>query len=267
MLNIIVLPSREIGVCLLDPWRERGWESVMGRHPAAPHFTGVRLSGARTNPMNQIHPMQLPGSQRPVKGKCGAKLIKSKKKYLQGMASATYKGKGYSQSVPKHLKDIYEAHHNDPDPLSLHKEIALCGTRIEDLLTQISGRSGDCIDQVSEAFSAFQKAHAADELEGEADDLERAIHRLKEDRSTWTEIREEQKNKARLVGVAQRVEFAEGRAVTMDALMAMQSEIINLIRNTIFGWEGKVVRPHVFLQEFQTAYSRRLGLDSAKVVE
>ena len=31
--------------------------------------------------MNQIHPMQLPGSQRPVKGKCGAKLIKSKKKY------------------------------------------------------------------------------------------------------------------------------------------------------------------------------------------
>ena len=36
--------------------------------------------------------------------------------------------------------------------------------------------------------------------------------------------------------------------------MAMQSEIINLIRNTIFGWEGKVVRPNAFLQEFQTAY-------------
>ena len=175
----------------------------------------------RTNPMNQTYPMKLPGSPKPLKGKCGAKLIKSKKKYgkirycillpvrgrircrmhggatPQGIASPHYRGKGYSRSVPKHLKDIYEAHHNDPDPLSLHKEIALCGTRIEDLLTQISGRSGDCIDQVSEAFSAFQKAHAADELEGEEDDLERAIHRLKEDRSTWTEIREEQKNKAR----------------------------------------------------------------------
>ena len=245
----------------------------------------------RTNPMNQTYPMKLPGSPKPLKGKCGAKLIKSKKKYgkirycillpvrgrircrmhggatPQGIASPHYRGKGYSRSVPKHLKDIYEAHHNDPDPLSLHKEIALCGTRIEDLLTQISGRSGDCIDQVSEAFSAFQKAHAADELEGEEDDLARAIRRLKEDRSTWTEIREEQKNMARLVGVAQRVEFAEGRAVTMETLMSIQSEILNLIRNTVFGWEGQTVRPHVFLQEFQTAFIRRFGLDPAKVVD
>ena len=191
--------------------------------------------------MSRTHPVKVPGSQRPVKGKCGAKLRKSLEKYgqirycillpvkgrtrcrmhggatPQGIASPHYRGKGYSRSVPKHLQAIYEAHFNDPDLLSLHKEIALCNTRIEDLLTQISGRMGDCIDQVSE-----------------------------EDRSTWTEIREEQKNKARLVGVAQRVEFAEGRAVTMEALTAIQSEIINLIRNTIFGWEGKVVRPHVF---------------------
>ena len=223
--------------------------------------------------MKARHPMKMPGTKRPKKGKCGSKLRKSLEKYgeirycillpvkgrvrcrlhggtaLQGMASATYRGKGYSRSVPKHLKDIYEAHFDDPDLLSLHKEIALCGTRIEDLLTQISGRMGDCIDQVSAAFSAFQKAHAADELSGEVGDLGSAIHRLKEDRSTWTEIREEQKNKARLVGVAQRVEFAEGRAVSKEALMAMQSEILNLIRNTVFGWEGKVVRPHVFLQE------------------
>ena len=34
-------------VCLLDPWRERRWESVMGRHPAAPHFTGVPYEGTR----------------------------------------------------------------------------------------------------------------------------------------------------------------------------------------------------------------------------
>ena len=31
--------------------------------------------------MRQTHPMQLPGSPKPLKGKCGAKLIKSKKKY------------------------------------------------------------------------------------------------------------------------------------------------------------------------------------------
>ena len=74
---------------------------------------------------------------------------------------------------------------------------------------------------------AFQKAFKADELAGELDDLEKAIRRLKRDRSTWQEIREEKKNKARLVGTAQRVEFAEGRAVSMEALMAMQSEIIN----------------------------------------
>ena len=183
------------------------------------------------------------------------------------MASATYRGKGYSQSVPKHLKDIYEARLNDPELLSLHKGIALCDTRIEDLLTQISGRMGDCIDQVTACFLAFQVAYEADKLEGEVGDLARAIRRLKEDRSTWTEIREEQKNMARLVGVAQRVEFAEGRAVTMETLMSIQSEILNLIRNTVFGWEGQTVRPHVFLQEFQTAFIRRFGLDTAKVVE
>ena len=71
--------------------------------------------------------------------------------------------------------------------------------RIEDLLTQISGRSGDCIEQVSAAFLAFQKAFKADELAGELDDLEKAIRRLKRDRSTWQEIREKKKNKARLV--------------------------------------------------------------------
>ena len=241
--------------------------------------------------MKPTHPKKMPGDKHPKKGKCGAKLRKSLEKYgqirycvlfpvrgrtrcrlhggatLQGMASATYRGKGYSQSVPKHLKDIYEAHYNDPEPLSLYKEIALCNTRIEDLLTQISGRSGDCIEQVSEAFFAFQKAFKADELEGELDDLEKAIRRLKRDRSTWQEIREEKASKTRLVGVAQKVEFAEGRAMSMEALTTIQSEILNLMRNTVFGWEGKVVRPHVFLQEFQTAFSRRLGLDPAKVVE
>ena len=30
--------------------------------------------------MSQTYPMKAPGSHRPVKGKCGAKLIKSKKK-------------------------------------------------------------------------------------------------------------------------------------------------------------------------------------------
>ena len=217
----------------------------------------------RTNPMNQTYPMKLPGSPKPLKGKCGAKLIKSKKKYgkirycillpVRGRIRCRMHGGGYPSGYcltalpgegvlairpPSTSRTSTRPTTTTPDPLSLHKEIALCGTRIEDLLTQISGRSGDCIDQVSEAFSAFQKAHAADELEGEEDDLERAIRRLKEDRSTWTEIREEQKNMARLVGVAQRVEFAEGRAVSMEALMAMQSEILNLIRNTVFGWEG-----------------------------
>ena len=95
----------------------------------------------------------------------------------QGIASPHYRGKGYSQAVPKHLKDIYEARFNDPELLSLHKEIALCDTRIEDLLTQISGRMGDCIHQVSEAFLAFQKAHAAGMLDGEVGDLGRAIRR------------------------------------------------------------------------------------------
>ena len=133
MLNIIVLPSRRNRVCLLDPWRERRWESVMGRHPAAPHFTGVRLRVQRTNPMKRTNPVKVPGSQRPVKGKCGAKLLKSKKKYgkirycillpvrgrtrcrmhggdtPQGITSPHYR-KGYSRSIPKHLQDIYEAH-------------------------------------------------------------------------------------------------------------------------------------------------------------
>ena len=68
---------------------------------------------------------------------------------------------------------------------------------------------------------AFQKAFKADELAVELDDLDKAIRRLKRDRSTWQEIREEKKNKARLVGTAQRVEFAEGRGVTMEALMAI----------------------------------------------
>ena len=70
---------------------------------------------------------------------------------LRVLPHRTTGARGYSRSIPKHLQDIYEAHHNDPDLLSLHKEIALCDTRIEDLLTQISGRMGDCIDQVSAA--------------------------------------------------------------------------------------------------------------------
>ena len=142
--------------------------------------------------------MKVPGSPKPLKGKCGAKLIKSKKKYgkiryctafpvrgrtrcrshggttPQGIASPHYRGKGYSEAVPKHLKDIYEAYFNDHDLLSLHKEIALCDTRIEDLLTQISGRMGDEVGE--------------------------------DDRSTWTEIREEQKNTADARGV----QFHEG---------------------------------------------------------
>ena len=95
--------------------------------------------------MKPTHPKKMPGDKRPKKGKCGSKLRKSLEKYgqirycvlfpvrgrtrcrlhggatLQGMASATYRGKGYSQSVPKHLKDIYEAHFDDPEPLSLYK--------------------------------------------------------------------------------------------------------------------------------------------------
>ena len=36
-----------------------------------------------SNPVNQIHSMKLPGSHRPVKGKCGAKLIKESSPHLK----------------------------------------------------------------------------------------------------------------------------------------------------------------------------------------
>ena len=132
--------------------------------------------------MSKTYPVKLPGSHRPVKGKCGAKLLKSKKKYggkirycisfpvrgrtrcrlhggatPQGIASPHYRGKGYSQAVPKHLKDIYEARFNDPELLSLHKEIALCDTRIEDLLTQISGRGGTASTRSARASWPFRR--------------------------------------------------------------------------------------------------------------
>ncbi len=97
-------------------------------------------------------------SKQPNPDKCGAKLRKSHPprycerspmsngrcymhggKSLKGLASPTYKGKGYSRYFPrKKLAEIYARSYDDPELTRLRKDLALVETRLVELVQSLS---------------------------------------------------------------------------------------------------------------------------------
>jgi hypothetical protein len=84
----------------------------------------------------------------------------------RGIASPFYKGKGYSQELPKQLLKKYKDALEDHDLLSMRNEVALLHVRIAELVERLeTGETGKLWDRLKTSHTKLHKAM----LEGDTD--------------------------------------------------------------------------------------------------
>lgn len=112
----------------------------------------------------------------------------------RGIAHHEFKHGRYSKAMPTRLLEKLETNLRDPDLVVLRQEIALCQTRIQDLLTRVdTGEGGGLFKQAQTAYLRFRDANLARDHVGAREallELEHMLTRGVEDYAIWGEIRE-----------------------------------------------------------------------------
>lgn len=155
-------------------------------------------------------------SPEPIKGRCGAKIKNSMKKFgcvmycdavpmkdrdrckfhggmsPRGLESPHYKGRGYSKDLPARLAHRMERALNDPELTSLAHELALLDARIGEIFQKMpTGESGQAWDDMMVAVNNLDTALQEERLDdavfwiGQA---KKAIRLSKAERDGWNEI-------------------------------------------------------------------------------
>ncbi len=113
-------------------------------------------------------------------------------KSLAGPASGTWIDGRHSKVLPKRLLADYQASLDDPDRLVLNAEIAVIDGRIADVLKRVdTGESGAIWSQIRQAWSEFEDADAAGDMESRARaqrQLASLIVRGANDWAAWADV-------------------------------------------------------------------------------
>ena len=141
---------------------------------------------------------------------------------LEGIASATYKGHGYSKYLPRRLMDDYNAALNDPELGELLSEIALVEARMSEIIRLLgTGESGSgwraAQTQMTQLIVTLQSAQPDPIAQANAlSALRDTIGRGFGDSLLWDELRTLIEAKRRLVETEQRRLIAGKMYLTMD---------------------------------------------------
>lgn len=148
-----------------------------------------------------------------------------------GVASPSYRGRGYSQHMPEHLRADYEGALADEQLLSLSREIALVKALVAESVRHLQG--GEVIGpRAIAAWQAFQAAHRS----GRADAMAGALTKLGEamgDAARYhhakTELRQSSLVLERLAR-SENMRLAElHNMVTAEAALQLQHALVNAL--------------------------------------
>ncbi len=194
-------------------------------------------------------------SKKPSPGKCGARLRKSHPprycqrypmpngrcylhggKSLKGLASPTYKGKGYSRYFPrKKLAEIYARSYDDPELTRLRKDLALVETRLVELIQSLnSQQNGSLWTQLRSKHRELKRSKPtstkAANLFKEIGEL---VERGSNDSLIWNEIAKQIDLRRRLLDSETKRVLVAHQVMTAEEVRLLIDAVANLIREHV----------------------------------
>lgn len=172
-------------------------------------------------------------------------------KSLRGIASPTYQGKGYSKDMPTRLLDRYMAALDDPNMLSMSKEIAVVDARIGELLSQLdTGESGSMWKALRASVDGLEQARtdgAVARRLGDADALAKAEEALAQhltdvttqvkrgaaEYTRWRELYDAFERRRRLVETMRKQRRDMMNFVSTEQLILVMDRIANVVAQNV----------------------------------
>jgi hypothetical protein len=202
-----------------------------------------RICGHRTNNPNRFGDHIC--TRAPIKGRTGCRRHGGTSP--RGIASASYKGKGFSQDMPTHLLDRFMAAVYDPNMLLLDQEMALIDARVGELLSLLdSGESGalwralhDAVDQLEQArLDGVQARRAGNQaaqdkaervLAGRMNAVITRVQAGVDEAARFHEIYELFEQRGRLVGTAVKVRREMKTSITTEQMLLMLHRVSDIV--------------------------------------
>jgi hypothetical protein len=158
-------------------------------------------------------------------------------KSLVGAASGTYRHGKYSKVLPTRLAARYAESLANPALLSLKDDLAVCESRLADLLQRVdTGASGALWQALTQASAAFRTAMAAGDIPAMRDHVV-AMHDLIQhgsaDHATWQEIQRLWETRCRLTQAEVKLLMTQQQMVTTEQLMVYFGMITETIRQAV----------------------------------
>lgn len=183
----------------------------------------VRKTGerCRRRAVTGYNVCQVHGAGSPKKGRPGGRPIKNGR---------------HSRKMPERLREKYEESLSDSELLALRDEIALCDTRLEDLLGRVdSGESGAAWVNARKCLDSFLKEfygdgnHVALRLE----ELKESIQKGLDDYAAWGEIQALLEQRRKIVESEQKRLVALQQVITVEKAMVLFAAITDVIKRNV----------------------------------
>ncbi len=155
---------------------------------------------------------------------------------MKGLASPTYKGKGYSRYFPrKKLAEIYVRSYDDPELTRLRKDLALVETRLGELIQSLSSeQSGTLWKQLRKKQLELKRSKPnsakATKLLKEIGEL---IQRGSSDHFIWKEIGQQIELRRRLLDSETKRLLVAHQVMTAEEVKMLVDAVANLIREHV----------------------------------
>jgi hypothetical protein len=136
-------------------------------------------------------------------------------------------------ALPTRMQDAYEASMGDQRLLQMRSEIALCDSRLNDLLKRVdSGESGRLWKRLSSVHTEFARARSSgkvDVMQEKLAELEALIRTGKQDHDNWREVHETLDLRRKLVESERKRIMEQQQVVTSDRLLVFMGAMMDIL--------------------------------------
>lgn len=158
-------------------------------------------------------------------------------KSLIGPSNPAWRGKGYSEVLPKRLRANYEASINDPDKLALDNQIAVIDTRLHDLISRTDGgESGQIWRLLKEEWRNYENALRTGDVDGvtqAAGAVAELITRGHSDSYAWADVTDLIERRRKLVESERKRLVEQHKVISVEAAMVLLTQLVETVQEHV----------------------------------
>ena len=154
-----------------------------------------------------------------------------------GPAHGAYKMGKYSKALPPRLLATFAESLNDPELLSLRREISLVDARLTDLLSRVdTGEAGRLWREARDAMKQFRLARAAGDtvnMNRYLGEIEQILGRGVSDYSAWDEVMKAMAERRRLGEAENKRLVQAGQMLTLAQVLVLIDNMMLIIQDVV----------------------------------